>query len=70
MSNYVVSINERITSGKVFLEFLKSLSSTCNYVDILLPENEEYPYNRKFVKEIVKSRKGKGVRINREDLWK
>ena len=70
MSNYVVSINERVSSGKVFLEFLKSLSKTSDYVDIIMPEKEKYPYNRKFVNELVKSRKSKGITINREDLWK
>jgi 23S rRNA (uracil1939-C5)-methyltransferase len=33
----------------------------------LLVKNESY---RKFVSEILKSRKEKGVKINREDLWK
>ena len=70
MSNYIVSINERMVSGKVFLEFLKSLSKTTDYVDIILPEKEKYPYNRKFVKELVKSRKEKGITVNREDSWK
>jgi hypothetical protein len=70
MSNYIVNIDERMASGKIFLEFLKSLSKTSDYVDIVLPEKEKYPYNRKFVKELVKSRKAKGVTVEREDLWK
>jgi hypothetical protein len=70
MSNYIVSINERMASGRVFLDFLKSLSKTSDYVDIILPKKEEYPYNKKFVSELVKSRKAKGVTIKREDLWK
>jgi 3-hydroxy-3-methylglutaryl CoA synthase len=59
-----------MTSGKVFLEFLKSLSTTSDYFDFVMPEKEKYPYDRKVVKELVKSRKTKGITINREDLWK
>jgi hypothetical protein len=70
MSNYVVSINERMTAGKVFLDYLRSLSKTSNYVDIIVCEKEEYPYNKEFVEELVKSRKAKGVTVKREDLWK
>jgi hypothetical protein len=70
MSNYVVSINERMTAGRVFLDYLKSLSKTSNYVDIVVPEKEEYPYNKEFVAELVKSRKAKGVTVKRENLWK
>jgi hypothetical protein len=70
MSNYVISINERMTAGRVLLDYLKSLSKTSNYVDIIEPKKEGYPYKPEFVAEIVKSRKGKGVAIKREDLWK
>ena len=70
MSNYIISINERMSAGKVLLDYLKSLSITSNYVDIILPEKEKYPYNREFVSELVKSRKAKGITVKREDLWK
>ena len=56
MGNYIVNINERMTSGKMFLE--------------IMPEKEKYPYNRKVVKELVKSRKTKGITIDRKDFWK
>ena len=70
MSNYVVSINERMTLGKAFLDYLKILSKTSDYVDIILPENEKSPYNPKFVKEIQRSMESKGKSIKLEDLWK
>jgi len=70
MSNYIVSINERMISGKILLDYLKSLSRTSDYVDIAVAKKEEYPYNSEFVAEIVESRKGQGVTIKREDLWK
>ena len=70
MSNYVISINERMSAGKVLLNYLKSLSMTSNYVDIRLPEKEDYPYNKEFVAKIQRSRKSKGEAIKLEDLWK
>jgi len=70
MSNYIVSINERMISGKILLDYLKSLSRTSDYVHIAVAKKEEYPYNSEFVAEIVESRKGQGVTIKREDLWK
>ena len=33
-------------------------------------KKEKSPYNQKFVKEILESRKSKGVVINVDDLWK
>ena len=70
MSSYVITVNERMASGKILLDYLKSLSKTSNYMDIVVAEKEDYPYNPKFVSEIVKSRKRKGITIKREDLWK
>jgi len=68
MSNYVLRVNENMILGKSLMDFLKSLSKTSDYVEVM-PQKEEYPYNPEFVSEIVKSRKGKGVTIKREDLW-
>ena len=70
MSNYIVSINERMTSGKVLLDYLMSLSRTSDYVDVAATKKEKYPYNPEFVAEILESRNGEGVTIKREDLWK
>jgi len=70
MSNYVISINERMTLGKAFLEHLKFLNRTSDFVSIVLPEKEKTPYNSKFVKEIERSMKSKGKSIKLEDLWK
>jgi hypothetical protein len=39
MSSYLITVNERMTLGKVLLEYLKSLSKTTNYVDIA-PQKE------------------------------
>ena len=38
MSSYIITVNERITLGKSLVEFLKSLSKTTNYVDIIQQE--------------------------------
>jgi malate synthase len=35
MSNYVISIDERVTLGKIFLDYVKALSKTSNYVSIV-----------------------------------
>ena len=70
MSNYVISINERMSAGKVLLNYLKSLSMTSNYVDIVVPEKKKSPYNAEFVAKIQRSRKSKGKAIKLEDLWK
>jgi len=70
MSNYIVSINERMASGRVFLNYLKSLSETSNYVDIAVYSKIESPYNPEFVDEIKRSMKSKGKSIKLEDLWK
>jgi hypothetical protein len=59
-----------MSPGKVLLDYLKSLSKTTDYVDIVVEKKEAYPYNPEFVSEIVKSREGEGITINREDLWK
>ena len=64
-----ININERVASGKVFLEFLKSLCKTSNYVDII-PKQEKYPYNPEFVEKIQRSMNSKGQSIKLEDLWK
>jgi len=70
MSNYVVSINERMTAGKVFLDYLKSLSRTSNYVDIAVYEKEEDSYDPEFVAKIKRSMSSEGRSIKTEDLWK
>ena len=38
MSSYIITVNEKITLGKSLVEFLKSLSKTTNYVDIVQQE--------------------------------
>ena len=38
MSSYIITVNERITLGKSLVEFLKSLSKTTNYVNIVQKE--------------------------------
>ena len=68
MTSYVLKINERLMPGKTLLNYLKSLSKTSDYVDIV-PEKER-PYNKEFVKEILESRESEGVKIKLEDLWK
>jgi hypothetical protein len=35
MTNYVLSINEQLITGKVLLNYLKSLSKTSDYVNII-----------------------------------
>jgi hypothetical protein len=54
--------------GKTLIEYLKSLSEKCKYVDIV-PEKER-PYNKEFVKEIKETMKTEGKFIKLEDLWK
>ena len=39
MSSYVITVNERMGLGKNLIEFLKSLSKTTNYLDIV-PQKE------------------------------
>jgi len=67
MSNYALRINERIAPGKILIEYLKSLSEKCNYVDVI--QENERPYNPEFVAKILRSDKSKGVKMKREDLW-
>ena len=69
MTSYILRVNEGMILGKTLMSYLENLSKMSDYVDIV-PQTTEYPYNSEFVDEIVKSRKGKGVTIKREDLWK
>jgi hypothetical protein len=69
MTSYVLQVNERRASGKVLLDYLKSLSKADDYVSIL-PQTEASPYDPEFVKKIQRSMKSKGKAIKLEDLWK
>jgi len=69
MSSYVLRVNERRASGKILLDYLKSLSKADDYVHIL-PQQEASPYNPEFVKKIKRSMNSKGKAIKLEDLWK
>ena len=68
MSSYVLKVNEKKSSGKKLIDYLKSLSETS--ADIELVPQDESPYNKEFVKKIQASRKSKGKAIQLEDLWK
>ena len=68
MTTYVLRVNERISLGKILIDYLKSLSEESKYVDII-SENER-PYNKEFVKKIDAARKSEGKAIKLEDLWK
>jgi len=41
MSNYVLSVDEGIISGKILIDYLVSLSKTSDYVDILPQNNHQ-----------------------------
>ena len=43
MSSYILSVNERIASGKILLDYLKSLSKIDDYVCIM--PHKENPMN-------------------------
>ena len=66
MSSYVIEVNERKTSGKYLIPFLKSLDSIVH----IMPHKEESPYNPEFVAKIQRSMKSEGKAIKIEDLWK
>ena len=57
-----------MVSGKTLIEYLKSLSDKCKYVDIV--QQNERPYSSEFVKKIDAARKSEGKAIKVEDLWK
>jgi len=66
MSSYVIEVNERKTSGKQLVTFLKSLDSIVH----VIPHKEESPYEPEFVAKIQRSMKSTGKVIKLEDLWK
>jgi soluble cytochrome b562 len=43
MSSYIITVNERMTPGKSLMGFLKSLSKTTDFVDIV--QQKERPAN-------------------------
>jgi hypothetical protein len=47
-----------------------SLVNSIRYAGVFQIVEEEPPYNKQFVKEILESRESKGVVINTDDLWK
>ena len=67
MTSYILRVNERMVSGKTLIDYLKSLSEKCKYVDIV-PE-KECPYSREFMNKIDAARKSEGKAIKLEDLW-
>ena len=69
MTSYVLQVNEKRASGKVLLNYLKSLSKADDYVCIM-PQKEASPYNPEFVAKIQRSMESEGKAIKLEDLWK
>ena len=61
MTSYVLRVNERVMSGKSLLSYLKSLSKTNDYVEVLPPKveylTETVRLSDKELKEIEKSLK-------------
>ena len=70
MTSYVVTVNENMMLGKSLMDYLKSLSKTSDYVDIVVYNRVDSPYNPEFVEDIKRSMKSKGKSIKLEDLWK
>jgi len=50
MSSYVIRVNERMTLGKALLDYLKSLSKTSDFVDIVAQEDSDLTDERYFTK--------------------
>jgi hypothetical protein len=70
MSSYVLTVNERNAVAKRLLDYLKSLSSTSDYMDIAVYERVKSPYDPEFVSKIQRSMKSKGKSIKLDELWK
>ena len=68
MTSYVLKVNERRPSGKMLVNYLKSLSETDK--DIVLIPKEEKPYDEEFVEQILVSMKSEGKSVKLEDIWK
>ena len=54
MSSYVITVNERVTLGKVLLDYLKSLSKTSDFLDIIAQKDSDLTDERFFTKEDFK----------------
>ena len=67
MTSYILTVNESRASGKVLLNYLKSLSKTDDYVYIM-PQKEASPYDPEFVAKIKRSMESEGKAIKLEDL--
>ena len=68
MLSYVLKIDERKVSGKILIDYLKSLSEKTDGIDLI--REIDKPYNKEFVQQIQNTMKTKGQSVKVEDLWK
>jgi hypothetical protein len=68
MSTVTVKINATTPKAKYLIGLISELAKRDKNIEIDFPV--ESPYNKEFVKEILKSRASKGKAIRTGDLWK
>jgi hypothetical protein len=68
MSTVTVKINAKTPKTRYLIGLLNEMAKRDNNIEIDIPD--ESPYNKNFVKEILKSRASMGKSIRTEDLWK
>ena len=60
----IIELNTDPTTLSKIIEYLQLLQ-----VKFTVKEQEQSPYNKAFVKKVLKAREGKSTRVNPENIW-